>query len=174
MTPALGHFHRPSSSQALAYDIFFPLYPTVPPLYRDTRHLLGLHGDASAEIDFEDELRDGDGPSIEVMIIVAGDSSHRDRGQVDRGILRARRHDTRHVQKLDAVYRPGGAASRLRVGSGTVLPQLQLFRNLAQLDRAGMIPFSCSFHGAALNFGSLRTHGAPRKISALSAGGYVS
>lgn len=139
------YFHHLSSSQALAFNLFLPVYPGIPTSFVATRNTLGL-GRGAAEVDFEVVLPDGDGTNIDVLI-----SEGTDRRTVievkltESGFGRAA-HDDRHLTKLSSVYMP---LLRERLADellepGTFFRDYQLLRQLAQLrpmsdDRAVLL-----------------------------------
>lgn len=130
-------FHHLTSSQAFTFNLFFPLYPNLPPSFVETRRLLNLRGTDPVAVDFEVELSDGDGTNIDVLI-----TDHEDRRTVievkltEAAFGRAR-HDGRHLDKLDNIYAP---LLRGRLADSVLEPaaffrDYQLYRNLAQLRR---------------------------------------
>jgi hypothetical protein len=128
-------FHHLTSSQAFAFNLFFPLYPNLPPSFMETRRLLSLRGTDPVAVDFEVELSGGDGTNIDVLL-----TDHEDRRTVvevkltEAAFGRAR-PNCRHLVKLANKYAP---SLRGRVADSVLEPaaffrDYQLYRNLAQL-----------------------------------------
>lgn len=129
------YFHHLSSSQALAFNLLFPVFPQIPASFKATRSALRLGNDAPATLDFEVVLRDGDGTNIDALIV-------EDRGR--RSVIEIKlteasfgraRHDPRHLDKLERTYRP---LLRTHLADSVLEPiaffrDYQLYRNLAQL-----------------------------------------
>ena len=131
------YFHHLTSSQAFAFNLFFPLYPNLPPSFVETRRLLDIGGSDPVAVDFEVELSVGDGTNIDVLL-----TDHEDRRTVievkltEAAFGRARR-DCHHLDKLAKTYTP---LLRGRVADSVLEPaaffrDYQLYRNLAQLRR---------------------------------------
>lgn len=130
------YFHHLSSSQALAFNLFLPVFPEVPASFAATRGILGLRDEAA--VDFEVVLPNGDGTNIDVLI-----SEGDDRRTVievkltETGFGRAK-HDDRHLLKLSSLYAPllrGRLADEL-LEPKAFFRDYQLFRQLAQLRPA--------------------------------------
>ena len=129
------YFHHLSSSQALAFNLFFPLYPEVPPTFAATRALLGLRSEAPARLEFEVVLPSGDGTNIDVLITEANGRRTVIEIKLTEATFGRARHDVRHLQKLKQVYQP---LLYDRLGDSALQPgdffrDYQLLRNLAQL-----------------------------------------
>jgi hypothetical protein len=62
------YFHHLSSSQALAFNILFPLYPYVPSGMAATRRILGLPEEAVCHVEFEAVLDAVEGTNIDALI----------------------------------------------------------------------------------------------------------
>ena len=128
------YFHHLTSSQALAFNLFLPIYPHVPVAFASVRALLGL-GEDEATVDFEVELPGGDGTNIDVLI--TGPTGARTVVEVkltEPEFGRAK-DDERHRHKLQTRYVP---LLRGRVSDDLLAPtaffaDYQLMRQLAQL-----------------------------------------
>jgi hypothetical protein len=132
-------FHHLTSSQAFAFNLFFPLYPELPPSFVETKRLIGVRGKGAGSVDFEVELPDGDGTNIDVMI--TDDEGRRTVIEVkltEASFGRAS-HDCRHLDKLSGTYVP---LLRGRIADSALEPtaffrDYQLYRNLAQVRPEG-------------------------------------
>ncbi len=128
-------FHHLTSSQALAFNLFFPLYPELPSSFAMTRRLLGIPLGGPAALDFEVELPGGDGTNIDVMITDAADRRTVIEVKLTEAAFGRASHDDRHLEKLAAKYAP---LLRGRLLDSVLDPRpffrdYQLYRNLAQL-----------------------------------------
>jgi restriction endonuclease-like protein len=131
------YFHHLSSSQALAFNVFFPLYPDVPSGMTATRRVLGLPVDAICRLRFEAVLDAVEGTNIDALIVT--DEGTRTIVEVkltERAFGRAR-EDDRHLTKLASVYRPllFGRVDDSCLEPSTFFRDYQLYRNLAQTRR---------------------------------------
>lgn len=128
-------FHHLTSSQALAFNLFFPFYPHLPPWAVATRRLLGIREGAAAALDFERELPGGDGTNIDVMIEEADQRRTVIEVKLTEAAFGRAPHDDRHLKKLAETY-PTLLRGRLGIGPLDPRPFLrdyQLHRQLAQL-----------------------------------------
>jgi hypothetical protein len=131
------YFHHLSSSQALAFNIFFPMYPDVPFGMALTRGLLGLPNDAACQVDFEAVLDVGEGTNIDALIETAeGTRTIVEVKLTERAFGRAL-EDERHLAKLADVYRPLllGRVEASCLEPSVFFRDYQLYRNLAQIRR---------------------------------------
>lgn len=128
------YFHHLSSSQAFAFNVFFPVYPDLPSTFRATRCLLGIVEDA-CNIDFEVEFQNGDGTNIDVLLTEQSGRRTVLEVKLTEGSFGRARHDERHVQKLRRLYRPllTGRLPAPLLEERPFFRDYQLFRNLAQL-----------------------------------------
>ena len=128
-------FHHLSSSQALAFNLFFAAYPELPPTFIAFRRVLGLSAEGPQSVDFEVVLDQEEGTNIDVLLTAAtGVKTIVEVKLTERSFGRARA-DQRHLEKLRDVYRP-----RLmgRIADECLEPKrffssYQLFRNVAQI-----------------------------------------
>jgi hypothetical protein len=129
------YFHHLTSSQALAFNLFLPLYPALNPKLNSIRSLLEIGSPGPAKLDFEVVLPGGDGTNIDVLITEQdGRKTVMEVKLTESGFGRAR-NDLRHQKKLREVYTPllrGRIADEL-LESQYFFRNYQLLRNLAQL-----------------------------------------
>lgn len=135
-------FHHLSSSQALAFNLFFPLYPDIPLPFVKTRAALGIRGSQPARIDFEVELNNADGTKLDgTNIDVLITEAPRRRAVVEVKLTEATfgraAHDQRHLRKLRKTYTPllEGRVDDSLLQPAAFFRDYQLLRNLAQLRR---------------------------------------
>lgn len=127
-------FHHLSSSQALAFNLFLPIYREIPAAFSATRRALGLR-DAKAEIDFEVELPGGDGTNIDVLIAEGIDRRTVIEVKLTEASFGRAANDERHLIKLRSTYQllfAGRIADNL-LEAESFFRDYQLFRQLAQL-----------------------------------------
>lgn len=135
-------FHHLSSSQGLAFNLFFPLYPSIPGAFKETRAVLGMAGDDPADLDFEvilqtDDGRRVDGTNIDTLIT----ARPRDRTVIEIKLTESRfgpaPHDAKHLKKLEDVYRPlfYGRLPDVLLEPVPFFKDYQLYRQLAQIRR---------------------------------------
>ena len=128
-------FHHLSSSQALAFNLFFAAYPELPPTFIAFRRVLGLSAKGHHSVDFEVVLNKKEGTNIDVLLTAAaGVRTIVEVKLTERSFGRARA-DQRHLDKLRKVYGPLLAG---RIADECLEPKCffssyQLFRNLAQI-----------------------------------------
>jgi len=133
-------FHHLSSSQALAFNLFFPVYPRVLANFGTTRGVLQIDSDAVADLDFEVVLRHADGSEIDgtnIDVLITDGTGTRTIIEVKLTESRfgSARSDKDHLQKLTDVYRPlleGRLPDRL-LQPVPFFRDYQLFRQLAQI-----------------------------------------
>jgi hypothetical protein len=127
-------FHHLSSSQALAFNLFLPIYPMVPTSFVMTRRILGL-GDTATAIDFEVMLPNGDGTNIDVLVSEATDRRTVIEVKLTEGSFGRASHDDRHLVKLRSVYAPllSGRLAEEMLEPKVFFRDYQLIRQLAQL-----------------------------------------
>jgi hypothetical protein len=131
------YFHHLSSSQALAFNIFFPLYPHVPSGMPATRRILGLPDEAVCQVDFEAVLDAVEGTNIDALVETGeGTRTIVEVKLTERGFGGAR-EDERHLAKLADVYRPLllGRVEPSCLEPSAFFRDYQLYRNLAQIRR---------------------------------------
>jgi hypothetical protein len=129
------YFHHLSSSQALAFNVFFPIYPEIPLRMRATRRVLGLPQSLPCQLQFETVLDAAEGTNIDALISTAeGPRTIIEMKLTERTFGRAR-VDARHLSKLNKVYRPllAGRVADSCLEPSTFFGDYQLFRNLAQI-----------------------------------------
>jgi hypothetical protein len=131
------YFHHLSSSQALAFNLLFLLYPDVPSRMVATRRILGLPPDVPCHLDFETVLDAGEGTNIDVLIWTAAGVRTIVEIKLTERAFGAAQADKRHLAKLADIYKPRLAD---RVASSCLEPSVffrdyQLYRNLAQVRR---------------------------------------
>ncbi len=128
------YFHHLSSSQALAFNAFLPIYPEVPEAFVATRCAIGLL-DGKADVDFEVELAGGDGTNIDVLVTEHPERRTVIEAKLTEASFGRATHDERHLVKLRTIYEP---LLRGRLADDLLRPEVffrdyQLFRQLAQL-----------------------------------------
>ena len=129
------YFHHLSSSQALAFNLFFAAYPELPTTFIAFRRALGLNADGRHSVDFEVVLDQKEGTNIDVLLTAAaGLRTVIEVKLTERSFGRARA-DERHLDKLNDVYRPRLVG---RIADECLEPKCffssyQLFRNVAQI-----------------------------------------
>lgn len=130
------YFHHLSSSQALAFNVLFLLYPEVPSRMVATRRILGLPQDVPCHLDFETVLDAREGTNIDALITAGGTRTILEVKLTERA-FGAAQADERHLAKLANIYSPLLAG---RVESSCLEPsaffrEYQLYRNLSQVRR---------------------------------------
>jgi hypothetical protein len=130
-----NYFHHLSSSQALAFNLFLPLYPQVAPSLVATRAVLDIRDDNSATLDFEVVLPGIDGTNIDVLITEASGRRSVVEIKLTEGAFGRARNDLRHRKKLKSVYVPilRGRVADSVLRRDAFFRDYQLLRNLAQL-----------------------------------------
>lgn len=131
------YFHHLSSSQALAFNVFFLLYPDVPLAMVATRQILGLPEDAICRLDFEAVLDMAEGTNIDALLSTSEGTRNIIEVKLTERAFGGAIADERHLAKLDEIYTPILAG---RVDSSCLEPaaffrDYQLYRNLAQIRR---------------------------------------
>lgn len=129
------YFHHLSSSQALAFNLFFAAYPKLPPTFINFRRVLGLSAEGPQSVDFEVVLDQEEGTNIDVLLTAAtGVRTIVKVKLTERSFGRARA-DQRHLDKLKDVYRPRlmGRIADECLESKSFFSSYQLFRNVAQI-----------------------------------------
>lgn len=129
-------FHHLSSSQALAFNVFLPIYPAVPSSFVETRRVLGLR-EKSIDVDFEVVLPNGDGTNIDVVLQDGSNGVVVEVKLTEAGFGRAAR-DQSHLDRLRSCYVPilrGRLADEL-LEPNVFFQNYQLLRQLAQLRPA--------------------------------------
>lgn len=128
-------FHHLSSSQALAFNLFFAAYPELPPTFIAFRRALGLSAEGPQSVDFEVVLDQEEGTNIDVLLTAAtGVKTIVEVKLTERSFGRTRA-DQRHLDKLRDVYRPRlvGRIADECLEPKCFFPSYQLFRNVAQI-----------------------------------------
>ena len=131
------YFHHLSSSQALAFNVFFLLYPDVPARMLAARQLLGLPKNEGCRIDFETVLDPHEGTNIDALIETDEGTRTIVEVKLTERAFGGAREDERHLAKLADIYRPLLTG---RIDSSCLEPSVffrdyQLYRNLAQIRR---------------------------------------
>ena len=131
------YFHHLSSSQALAFNLFFCLYPEVPLRMVATRRVLGLPASGSCYLDFEVVLDPSEGTNIDALVVTADGTRTIIENKLTERAFGTAPADDSHLTKLTEIYRPRLAG---RVAAGCLEPSVffrgyQLYRNLAQVRR---------------------------------------
>lgn len=131
------YFHHLSSSQALAFNLFFAGYPVLPTTFAAFRRVLQLDLLSPYSVNFEVVLDDEEGTNIDVL--VTGASGVRTIIEIkltEQSFGRAKA-DQRHLDKLRDVYRPrlNGRIAEECLDPTVFLDDYQLFRNVAQIRR---------------------------------------
>jgi hypothetical protein len=131
------YFHHLSSSQALAFNLLFLLYPEVPSRMVATRRILGLPEDVTCRLDFETVLDAAEGTNIDALICTADGTRTIVEIKLTERAFGAAHADERHLAKLVDIYGPRLAG---RVASSCLEPSAffrdyQLYRNLAHVRR---------------------------------------
>ena len=129
------YFHHLSSSQALAFNLLFSIYPEVPTRMRATRRVLGLPEDLPCQLEFERILDTRERTNIDALISAADGTRTIIEVKLTERAFGSARADVRHLAKLNDVYRPLLAG---RIADGCLEPisffrDYQLYRNLAQI-----------------------------------------
>jgi hypothetical protein len=131
------YFHHLSSSQALAFNVFFLLYPDVPLEMAATRRLLGLPEDVRCHLEFETVLDGTEGTNIDVLISAEEGARTVIEVKLTERAFGGAQADDRHVAKLAGVYRPlfAGRLHTSCLEPAAFCRDYQLYRNLAQVRR---------------------------------------
>ena len=129
------YFHHLSSSQALAFNLLFLLYPDVPPGMVATRRVFGLPEGVACRLDFEAVLDAAEGTNIDALISTSDGTRTIIEIKLTERAFGAAAADERHLAKLVDIYAPRLAG---RVASSCLEPSVffrdyQLYRNLAQI-----------------------------------------
>jgi hypothetical protein len=131
------YFHHLSSSQALAFNLLFPLYPEVPMRMVATRRALGLPVDVPCHLDFEAVLDASEGTNIDVLISTAEGTRTIIEIKLTERAFGTALADDRHLAKLAGIYRPrlAGRVAESCLEPSAFFRDYQLYRNLAQVRR---------------------------------------
>ena len=161
------YFHHLSSSQALAFNLLFLLYPEVPSRMVATRRILGLPEDVTCRLDFEAVLDAAEGTNIDALICTADGTRTIVEIKLTERAFGAAPADERHLAKLVDIYGPRLAG---RVASSCLEPSAffrdyQLYRNLAQFAVTALIASYCCSRELARSCGSMPRPGANRQRS---------
>lgn len=134
------YFHHLSSSQALAFNLFFPVFPELPKEFGSTRSILGVGQEGSAELDFEVVLLNAvgvevDGTNIDVLITERDGRRTIIEIKLTEGSFGRARPDPVHLEKLRDTYRPllEGSLGDECLEPSAFFREYQLFRQLAQI-----------------------------------------
>jgi hypothetical protein len=129
------YFHHLSSSQALAFNLFFPIYPTVPPRMMATRRSLGLPALVDCDLRFEAVLDPKEGTNIDALVSAADGSRTIIEVKLTERTFGNAPADANHVKKLNDVYRPllAGRLADSCLEPRAFFRDYQLYRNLAQV-----------------------------------------
>ena len=131
------YFHHLSSSQALAFNVFFLLYPDVPADMVATRKVLGLRMNEECRLDFETVLDETEGTNIDALMRTQTGTRTIVEVKLTERTFGKAKADERHLSKLERLYKPALAG---RVAESCLQPSAffrdyQLYRNLAQIRR---------------------------------------
>lgn len=132
------YFHHLTSSQALAFNLFFMIYPEIPVTMSATRRVLGLPKDTACGLEFEAIPDPDEGTNIDVLISAASGSRTVIEVKLTERTFGTAAADSRHIAKLNKIYRPR-LAGRISEGCfehSVFFRDYQLYRNLANV-RAG-------------------------------------
>jgi hypothetical protein len=132
------YFHHLSSSQALAFNLLFLLYPEVPSRMVATRRILGLPPDVPCHLDFETVLDAAEGTNIDALISTAEGTRTIIEIKLTERAFGAAKPNERHLAKLADLYGPrlAGRVASSCLEPSTFFRDYQLYRNLAQVRRA--------------------------------------
>jgi hypothetical protein len=128
------YFHHLSSSQALAFNLFFSMHPRLPLSLRHTRRVLGIKSE-SVDVDFEVVFPGGDGTNIDVLMTESRGARAVIEIKYTESAFGRARNDEDHVRKLRDTYVPRllGRLPAQLLEPAPFLRDYQLFRNLAQI-----------------------------------------
>lgn len=131
------YFHHLSSSQALAFNLLFPIFPEVGLGMKATRRVLGLGSEADCTLAFEAVLDPSEGTNVDALVLAEDGSRTIIEIKLTERAFGAAPADARHLKKLGAIYRPLLTG---RVADDCLEPReffrdYQLYRNLAQIRR---------------------------------------
>lgn len=131
------YFHHLSSSQALAFNLLFSLYPEVPLRMVATRRTLGLPANVPCHLDFEAVLDRREGTNIDVLISTGEGARTIIEVKLTERAFAAAPADGRHLKKLANIYRPrlAGLIAESCLDPAAFFRDYQLYRNLAQVRR---------------------------------------
>ena len=129
------YFHHLTSSQALAFNLFFPTYPGVPLAMAATRRVLGLPMDASCALEFEAIPDRHEGTNIDVLVSASSGGRTLIEVKLTERTFGTAAVDTRHVKKLSEIYRPrlAGRIAESCLDPTAFFRDYQLYRNLSQV-----------------------------------------
>lgn len=131
------YFHHLSSSQALAFNLLFLLYPEVPSRMVATRRILGLPQDVPCHLDFETVLDAREGTNIDALICTVEGTRTILEVKLTERAFGAAPADERHLAKLADIYSPrlSGRVERSCLEPSAFFRDYQLYRSLAQVRR---------------------------------------
>jgi hypothetical protein len=134
------NFHHLSSSQALAFNLFFSAYPEVPLRMATTRRALSLQADVPCRVDFEAVLDGREGTNVDVLMSAADGRRTIIEIKLTERSFGTAAPDARHLAKLNDIYKPLLAG---RVADSCLTPpsffrDFQLYRNVAQVRRESL------------------------------------
>jgi hypothetical protein len=129
------YFHHLSSSQALAFNLLFSIYPQIPLHMGATRRMLGLPINVSCQVEFERVLDIREGTNIDALISSADGTRTIIEIKLTERTFGTARADDRHLAKLNDVYRPllAGRIAESCLEPTSFFRDYQLYRNLAQV-----------------------------------------
>jgi hypothetical protein len=131
------NFHHLSSSQALAFNLLYPLYPDVPAGMAATRRALGLPATVPCRLDFEAILDRSEGTNIDALFTTADGARTIVEIKLTERMFGTAKADDRHLAKLAGIYRPrlsGRVADRC-LEPAAFFRDYQLYRSLVQIRR---------------------------------------
>ena len=128
-------FHHLSSSQALAFNLFFAAYPELPPTFIAFRRVLGLSGQGPHSVDFEVVLNKKEGTNIDVLLTAVTGARTIIEVKLTEGSFGRAKADQQHLVKLREVYLPllAGRIADECLEPNRFFSSYQLFRNVAQI-----------------------------------------
>ena len=137
------YFHHLSSSQALAFNLFFAGYPQLPKTFAAFRRVLQLDLATPYAVNFEVVLddaennNDGENTNIDVLLTDADGRRTIIEIKLTEGSFGRAKNDQRHLKKLRKVYYPRltGRVTDECLEPKTFFKDYQLFRNVAQIRR---------------------------------------
>jgi hypothetical protein len=129
------YFHHLSSSQALAFNLFFPIFPSIPLRMAATRRTLGLPSGAPCDLRFEAILDPKEGTNIDALVSAADGRRTVIEVKLTERTFGTAPADDRHLRKLNEIYRPrlAGRIADSCLEPATFFRDYQLFRNLTQV-----------------------------------------
>jgi hypothetical protein len=131
------HFHHLTSSQALAFNLLFSIYPQVPSRMTLTRKVLGLSKDVPLTLEFEKVLDIREQTNLDALISTAEGCRTIIEIKLTERTFGKAPSDARHIAKLEEIYRPAlaGRVEDKCFDLSAFFRDYQLYRNVAQIRR---------------------------------------